>query len=293
MIIRFSGLCTTKRIALLWGITPRRVRQFCHEWRVFGQRQLKDGTWRILPWAVRPIDGRAYRYRRVPKHFLLPIQYVDTLRKERNWEQFFDWQRFKIGSAHHLHTTHASKLRLVEVQAIIEHGYPLRGLRMKDQLAVLRHCAALKLLRMAVKEKRRLTKTLVRDFYRALVGRKSAELPLEDPYELDLLLIKARMKNVHPVIQAGDFLNEMFLEEPLKKENIRIGYLIANFILMRNGYPPIVLYRIIFSTAVKYWEQDKRNGLPPVKRRAFINRCVIRAVTYSYVYFLTHPQKVG
>lgn len=272
-------------IAAEWGVSARRVRQLCRQWRVYGIRFLETGEWSLRKGAFKPIDGRKYRYRKVPKAFYLPVQYADTLKSRAKTPFPEDWNYFLIGSAHHMHTIRRSDLTLRDVERIVRSGEMIEGKRKRDQIAVLRHCEAMNFVVKAALEKRKMTKTLVREIYRIIVGKKSARLPLDIPDDLDYILMRARMKDLHPLIQAGDFLNEMFLREPLQEENERIGYFMANFILLRNGYWPIILYRIIFPSVKEHVKIDLKRHLKLQLRRAFINACVIRASIRSYIPF--------
>lgn len=281
-----AGYLTPTEMAKIWHVTPRRVRQLCAMGLVMGARQLPNGEWYLIKGLHRPTDRRAYRYRKVPNHLRFKIQRIDNFKKDRKLE-LVDWDAFKIRSAFHLHTTGKSGITLRDVAELAEIGEATLSKPKKDQLSVLRHFAALEVVRHAVREKRRLTKALLQDFYRAMVGKKRAMLPVDLPVELEAILSKARMKDAHPVIQAGDFLNEMFLTKPLTEENVRVGYMMANFLLMRAGYPPIVICRIIFPSTIRHWELMAKMKVTPVKRRAFINACVVNSVIHSYYKFVS------
>lgn len=116
---------------------------------------------------------------------------------------------------------------------------------------------------------------------------------------VNLLIAEARNSKKHPVIQAGNFMTEMYIRKPLPRHNEQIGYLIANFLLMRREYPPIIIYRCVFTAVDRYLEQhrlfceadaDHYSGdflqkmpkrQPPSVRSAFINSCVAQAVLHS------------
>lgn len=284
-----EGYLTSAEMAEIWHMTPRRVRQLCAMGLVMGARQLPNGEWYLIKGLHRPTDRRAYRYRKVPNHLRFKIQRIDNFKKASDLETL-DWDAFKIRSAFHLHTTGKSQMTLRDVVELAEQGEASLPKPKPDQLSVLRHFAALEVVRQAVREKRRVTKALLQDIYRAMIGKKRALLPVDLPVELEAILSKARVKDAHPVIQAGDFLNEMFLSNPLEKESIRVGYMMANFLLMRAGYPPIVICRIIFPSTIRYWEAFAKMKVTPVKRRAFINSCVINSVIHSYYKFVSLPR---
>lgn len=279
-----EGYLTPAEMAKIWHMTPRRVRQLCAMGLVMGARQLPNGEWYLIKGLHRPTDRRAYRYRKVPNHLRFKIQRIDNFKKGLKLDAF-DWYSFKIRSAFHLHTTGKSRMTLQDVAELAEKGETSLPKPKNDQLSVLRHFAALEVVRKAVSEKRRVTKALLQDFYRAMIGKKRAVLPVELSVELEAILSKARMKDAHPVVQAGDFLNEMFLSQPLAEESVRIGYMMANFLLMRAGYPPVVICRIIFPSTIRHWEWCAKMKVKPVKRRAFINACVVNGIVRSYFKF--------
>lgn len=103
---------------------------------------------------------------------------------------------------------------------------------------------------------------------------------------------------MHPIVQAGIFIIDFLLASPFDGENERTAYLVANFILMKNGYPPVIIYRALFNAAVDYcWRRkqmiadDKRVSrlglrMParefPSLRTGFFTAVVARAVRWSY-----------
>ena len=103
---------------------------------------------------------------------------------------------------------------------------------------------------------------------------------------------------MHPIVQAGIFIIDFLLASPFDGENERTAYLVANFILMKNGYPPVIIYRALFNAENTYIAQrfqamasDKtvsRLGLRmparefPSLRTGFFTAVVARAVRWSY-----------
>ena len=289
-----SNHMSASEAAKLWGLSTRRVRQLCNQFRIFKARRNEDGEWIIPRGANPPVDERAFRYRKVPNHEKDLVRYLEAMIKEVRKLPPTDteawWHYFLLGATYHMHTIKHAHVTRAQVFSIVNGDIPA-NCRRKDVAEVQNFAKALEAVRAAVHAKRRLTFTLFRELLLTMTGRKRmsgkwirSEI---DQQIIEYLLEHARSKKLHPVIQAGDFLNEMHLRKPLTCHNEQIGYLIANFILMRNGYPPFIIYRVIFTTMRRYHEEwlrrlrrvgDIRHVVPPPQqRRAFINACVIRA----------------
>jgi hypothetical protein len=102
---------------------------------------------------------------------------------------------------------------------------------------------------------------------------------------------------MHPIVQAGIFIIDFLLANPFYGNNERTAYLVANFILMKNGYPPVIIYRALFNAAAEYHRQraqliaDDRTvscldlRMParsfPSLRTGFFTAVVARAVRWS------------
>ena len=121
-------------------------------------------------------------------------------------------------------------------------------------------------------------------------GRYAAEQVAE-------LVTRTRCSVMHPIAQAGTFIIDFLLARPFEDENERTAYLVANFLLMRRGYPPVVIYRALFNAAAKYSlrrkqliDSDKtvsRLGMRmparvfPSLKTGFFTAVVARAVRWS------------
>ena len=297
-------------IARRWGVSERRVRKFCQERRIFAARKV-DGVWMIPVTAERPVDGRAYRYRRVPKHLEEVVRHADKAMRDACGRRspFSPKNRiafFLQGSAFHLHKLRPSSLTFGDVRNVIA-GKAVGGKRLADQLAVLWHAKALQHVFEAVRQRRRLSLRFVEEL-RSILGCGSPDGRVHYREGLDanshraaerVSELVARMTGsvMHPIVQAGTFIIDFLLASPFDEENERTAYLVANFLLLRHGYPPIVIYRALFNAAAKYRERrqemlakDKtvsRIGLrmPALKlpslRAGFFTAVVARAVRWS------------
>ena len=301
---------SAEEIACRWGISARRVRKFCQERRIFAARKI-DGVWMIPVTAERPVDGRYYRCRNVPSHLEEVVHHADRAMRDacRRRPPYSPQNRinfFLLGSAFHLHKLEPSSLTFDDVRKVIA-GKAVGGKSLEDQLAVLWHVKALRHVFEAVRRRRRLSVRLVEEL-RAILGCGSADGRVRYRQGLDdqcrdgagrIAELTARLTGgvMHPIVQAGIFIIDFLLASPFDGENERTAYLVANFILMKNGYPPVIIYRALFNAAADYrWRRkqmiadDKkvsRLGLRmparifPSLRSGFFSAVVARAVRWS------------
>ena len=294
-----KDLASASEMARKWGLTTRRVRVLCQEHKVFRATRDADGNWRIPRNADRPVDSRAYRYRKVPSHFQNGIRHVDTVvREERarppEFTQEDRWRYFLVGSSYHLHRLNRGLLNLGDIRRIVN-GATIAEKGMRQQEEVRRHCLALERVADAVRSRRRLSVRLVRELWRTLAGGERVDFADGGESELAVLVHLTLHSRAHPVIRAGNFMTEMYIRRPFSDYNERVGYMVANFILLRCGYPPVIIHRIVFSQVEKLQRQfaemaeiDRRREcarhvhhpprLPPPVRSAFLNACIMRAV---------------
>jgi len=273
-----------------WGLSVRRVRYLCSKYLVFRAfRDKTTGEWKIPNAAERPIDRRQYRYRKVPPHFRDLVQHVDVavaeIKAHPKYAPEESWRRFVRGSAFHMHTLGKSSLRFCDVCDCID-GKDVPGRDVVDLARVAVHVDALERVRAAAKAKRRLSMTLVREIAKALNGGVRTRCrDWRASHDLAALVQRVAQSNAHPLIKAGDMLEGLFWLHPYPHENEKLGYMLANFILMRAGYPPAIIFRIVFRTVEEYWRryEERKMPVPPAKFRAFLNACVSRAVRRSAV----------
>ena len=299
---------SASEMAKRWGLSLRRVRVLCAEGKIFAARRGADGIWTIPVTADRPIDGRSHRYRKIPPNLRDLVRHADAVLErtrragcDRSAEE--RWLFFLRGSAFHLHTLGRSSLTLANVCAVIAGG-KVDGKSGKDQEEVLRHCRALEHVVKAVRDHRRLSTTLVLEVARLLGEPRVRYARDKDKGDVELLVHQTLCSRAHPIVKAGNFLTEMFIQRPFVGNNERIGYMIANFLLLQEEYPPVILFRRIFKTVDDYHRRfrarcrmDRQlvawgipdwgpSRMPPAVRSAFLNACVIRAVVRSCRYGL-------
>lgn len=300
-----SGTMTASEAAKKWGISVRRVRWLCQHFRVYKAMRLPNGEWSIPDRVDRPRDGRQYRYREIPSHMKKWVKRADgVLEKAKARNIRFDpeerWVYFLKGSAHHLHVIRTSRLTKTEVFQTVD-GVKIKAKgRKKEHLqAVKNHILALELVREYAKKRQLVSMKFMKHLWTTLHfgdtgAHRVAYANRKGEEKLKAIVKAARKRQVHPLVRAGDILNEMFMQKPFDALNVRVGYMAANLILLNGGYPPIIINRIIFKTVVKYARtardiktvkilrgETKESFYAPEFRHAFINHAVINAIHYS------------
>ncbi len=298
-------------IARRWNISVRRVRKMCQDRKIFSARKV-EGVWTIPETADRPPDGRSYRYRRVPEGLENVVRHADVaLRDAHGRRSIFTPENrlafFLVGSAYHLHKLQCSGLKLRDVREVID-GRGVAGKKLSDQLAVFWHVNAIRYVMKAVRRRRRLSVRLVEEFYSMLLcGSPEGRVHYRGGLDKDVRTSERRLRvlvermtgsEMHPIVQAGIFINQFVLDSPFESENERVAYLVANFMLMKGGYPPIVIYRALFNAERKYRrrrkelvEEDEEPSdlgldfpsrlFPPLNDGRFFTAVVARAVRWS------------
>ena len=72
---------TVKETAEKWGISDRRVRILCSEGKI--PYVIRKGrSYQIPEDAVKPVDGRSYRYKTIPDRFSEQFLHIDSLKEE-------------------------------------------------------------------------------------------------------------------------------------------------------------------------------------------------------------------
>lgn len=245
---RQSAAETAKR----WGMTKRRVLQLCREGKVYAAKMV-DGEWTIPTTAVRPPDGRKYRKTSLPRHLSIVLRYADAAVRDvpaemRGWSpDALDY--FIRGSAFHLHTLETSSLNFGDICEILA-GRAVAGKSIYEQMDVIYHKKAARFMVRAVEECRWLSVRFVEQLHGLLAcGSPHHREPMRERDRVGECVRRVRTLRMHPIWLAADFLVRFLVLEPYDEHVERTAYMVANFILMSHGYPPVIIYRAVF----KWW----------------------------------------
>ena len=239
---RQSAAQTAKR----WGMTKRRVLQLCREKKVYAAK-LVDGVWTIPTVAVRPPDGRQHRGAHIPKHLANHLRYADAAVRDAreaglgNPDDALEY--FVRGSASHLHTLKYSSFNFGEVCEILS-GRAVEGKPKCNRKDVEYHQLAINFIMAALKERRWLSVRFVEQLHGLLLcGDPNYREPMKGRKCVKKCVERVRSLKKHPVWLAADFFVRFLALKPYSKQLERTAYMVVNFILMRNGYPPVIIYR--------------------------------------------------
>ena len=254
---------STAETAKRWGMTKRRVLQLCRAGKVYAAKMV-DGEWTIPTAAVRPVDGRRYRNIEVPRHLATVLGYADAAvrdvpTEERGYSpEALDY--FIRGSAFHLHTLETSPLNFGDVCENLA-GRAVGGKSLYEQMGVIWHQRAIRFVVRAVDERWLLSVRFVEQLHGLLsCGNPRHHEPMQQRECVNGCVRRVRTLKMHPVWLAADFLVRFLVLEPYDENVERTAYMVANFILMSHGYPPVIIYRAVFRWWRDYLKLEFQNN---------------------------------
>ena len=241
-----------------WGMTKRRVLQLCREGKVYAAK-MENGVWTIPANAVRPPDGRKYRAKMMPKHVAMVLRYADAAVRDVRDDEWMDevdsMIYFSRGSAFHLHTLKTSRLTFRDVCSVLN-GNAVGGKPIDEQIAVLHHDRAVDFIIDAASWRLRLSLKFVEEVHGLLAhGSRFCREPMKNREYVALAIHRVNCMKAHPIYLAADILTRLTLLAPYQTDNERTAYMLANYILIVNGYPPFMLYRAVF----RWWRENCRD----------------------------------
>ena len=260
---RQDAAATAKR----WGMTKRRVLQLCREGKVYAAK-MENGVWTIPTHAVRPPDGRKYRAKMIPKHVAMVLRYADAAVRDVREDEWMPWSEaveyFKRGSAFHLHTLKTSRLTFSDVCSVLS-GNAVGGKPMGEQIAVRNHGKAAAFIIGSSLRRQRLSLKFVEKVHGLLAhGSGFCREPMRNREYVAHAIHRVNCMKAHPLYLAADILTRLTLLAPYRTDNERTAYMLANYILIVNSYPPFMLYRAVFG-----WWRERCMALDVFSESAF------------------------
>ena len=258
-----------------WGVSTRRVRVLCEEGVVAGAEK-PLGRWRIPVDAPKPADGRAGRGLEIRSDFVPFFREVDALRDELSRRRPLSQaererlrEEFTIEYTHESNAIEGNTLTLSETALVLQ-GVTIDRKPLKDHLEAVGHRDAFNYLCNRVSDDAGLDEWFIRELHSLVLADRPEDRgayrriqvqiigaahvppdPLAVPEEMRRLLSRLNASRRHPVEKAALFHILFEAVHPFVDGNGRTGRLLLNFMLMKNGYPPI---NIKFADRRRYYD---------------------------------------
>ena len=160
---------------------------------------------------------------------------------------------FIRGSAFHMHTLETSRLTFRDVCSVLS-GNAVGGKPIDEQIAVRHHKEAVDFMLDAAWRRQRLSLKFVEGVHGLLAhGSHFCREPMKRREYVGLAIHRVNCMKAHPIYLAADFLTRFTLLAPYQSDNERTAYMLANYILIVNNYPPFMLYRAVF----RWWRENR------------------------------------
>lgn len=188
-------------------------------------------------------------------------------------------KKFKIDWTYHSNAIEGNTMTLQETAFFLQEGLTSKGKTLKEYLEAENHAEAIEFLKDIIKEQRVISESLIKELHALLltaidyiwVGPQENRIkkriypgryktrpnhvitmdgtihhycdPLRVPEEMEKLIdfIDQNREKSHPVVLAARVHHRLVAIHPFDDGNGRVVRLVMNLIVMRAGYPPIVI----------------------------------------------------
>lgn len=205
---------------------------------------------------------------------------LDSLRPLDKEREAIVLQKIRLDWNFHSNHLEGNSLTFGETKALILFGITAQGKPLKDHFEITGHDEAIKWVEDIVNKKEPLTENFIRQLHTLLlkephevdaittdgqptkktikvgeykstpnhVKTKTGEIfrfatPEETPAKMNDLMVWLREKEreTNPILLAADFHYKFIRIHPFDDGNGRVARILMNFILMQNGYPPVII----------------------------------------------------
>lgn len=259
---------TVQQAAEQWSLSDRRVRALCLQGKIPGAFH-EGRAWKIPADAVKPLDAR---YKREASLVSVIAGKLAILKKRRPLTQG-ELERlneeFLISYTYNSNAIEGNTLTLRETEMVLR-GLTIDRKSLKEHLEVIGHKEAFEYVLQLVRAKTPLSEKVIKDIhYLVLADKKEdrgvyrrvpvrimgAALTPAPPQsivpKMEDLLQRYKRSKEDIVTKIARFHIEFESIHPFIDGNGRTGRLLANFELMKAGFPPI---DIKFTDRLKYYE---------------------------------------
>ena len=223
-------------------------------------------------------------------------------------------QKFRLDTNYHSNKIEGNSLDYGETKSFLLYGLTAGGKPLRDHLEVKGHDEALKYLEEVVRKEEPLTEALIRELHKIILpepyatdavtpdGKKTSKQvvpgayktqpnhvrtagggvfrfaePFEVPAKMRDLLAWSREagEKEHPLVHASEFHYEFVRIHPFDDGNGRMARLLMNFVLMRRGFPVVVVLTERRDDYLRALERADGEGLGPFT--VFLGECLLRS----------------
>jgi Fic family protein len=260
---------TTNEASLKWGISDRRIRILCNEGKIEGA--IKFGrNWSVPSDAMKPIDNRTKmksRFQGIEYQFDTIDEQkrtIDTRRPLTKNQYNTLRNNLIIEWTYNSNAIEGNTLTLSETKVVLE-GITIGGKSVVEHLEAINHRDAILFLESIVDGHEDISEWNIRNLHQIILkdidnfnaGKYRMENVLiggAKHIPPDYLMVPVLMQKLvyednrewiqyHPVVRAALLHGEFVKIHPFIDGNGRTARLLLNFVLMLNGYPPIVIKR--------------------------------------------------
>jgi len=266
---------SVKQIAEKWGLSDRRVRLLCEQGKIEGAK--KEGRSYLIPAdTVKPADARSLRGKNIPQEYLALFMRVDALKSELSKRRPLTQgelrrlqEEFLIEFTYNSNAIEGNTLTLKETALALE-GLTINQKPLKDHLEAVGHRDAFLYVQKLIEEKTSFSEKVIKEIhslvlmdrpedrgvYRQIPVRiMGAYLEPPQPYlvpiKMEQLMLEQKNTRRHSIENAALFHLDFEGIHPFIDGNGRTGRLIMNFMLLRDGYPPI---NVKFADRQRYYD---------------------------------------
>ncbi len=254
---------TVKQASERWNISDRRVRMLCAEGRIEGV--IRKGRSYLIPAdALKPIDGRSLRGKKIPEQYTELFTIIDQMKAELDRRRPLTrgeskrlQDEFLVEFTYNSNAIEGNTLTMQETALVLE-GITIDKKSLKEHLEAVGHRDAFHYVLSLVSDKIPISERIIREIHSLVLIERPEDkgvyrkIPVKimgahheppQPYlvqvQMEKSLLNLSHDKRHIIERAALFHLDFEGIHPFIDGNGRTGRLILNLMLMQAGYPPI------------------------------------------------------